>query len=615
MNTPSVVDGRPGHCLSIGDRGLAYGHGVFETMRLAEGRLPLWPLHRARMREGLARLGIPCPDEAVECSLRALLERCPPAGVVKLTVTAGEGSRGYAPGVVAPRVFAQYFPAPGRPEPLRLAVSPHRLPHHPPLAGIKHLNRLDQVLAAAAVPPGRVALQLDVAGRVVETAGHNLFLRCHRRWWTPPVDRCGVAGVMRRLLLERLLPERGESAEERGLTLDDLAKAEEVFACNAVIGVVPVAEVGGGGELCSGTPHGSSPRLVGGGVSVFSRLIPVLVVVASCLAGTLASARFWLESGLASPLRVPEAGLELEVRRGEGLGALARRLHSEGVLADPWPLVVHARLARLDRIQAGHYHLPAGGRVADLVAMVVRGEVVRHRITFPEGLTVREWLARLNAASYLADLPLTLEALEQALPPPQGESVEGWFFPDTYLYSRGESALALMGAARRRMVAVLDEEWRRRAPDLPLADRYQALILASIVEKETGVAAERPRIAGVFLRRLARGMRLQTDPTVIYGLGEAFDGNLTRAHLRADHPYNTYRVAGLPPTPIANPGRAAIHAVLHPAAGDELYFVARGDGSHAFARTLEEHRRLVRRYQIDERPADYRSAPPPEAAR
>jgi UPF0755 protein len=170
-------------------------------------------------------------------------------------------------------------------------------------------------------------------------------------------------------------------------------------------------------------------------------------------------------------------------------------------------------------------------------------------------------------------------------------------FPDTYLFPRGTAAIDLVKRASTRMEAVMNEEWPRRAEGLPFETPYEALILASIVEKETGLASERPEIAGVFVRRLQRGMKLQTDPTVIYGMGAAFDGNIRRSDLAADTPYNTYVHAGLPPTPIALPGRAAIRAVLHPAAGESLYFVAKGDGSHAFSATLEEHNRAVRHYQ------------------
>ena len=181
----------------------------------------------------------------------------------------------------------------------------------------------------------------------------------------------------------------------------------------------------------------------------------------------------------------------------------------------------------------------------------------------------------------------------------EDDNPEGWLFPDTYLFDRGTSDVEILSRAHRRMREVLDEEWAKREQGLPLETPYQALTLASIVEKETGLASERPQIAGVFVRRLQKGMKLQTDPTVIYGMGDDFDGNIRREDLTRPTPYNTYVIQGLPPTPIALPGREAINAVLHPADGDALYFVARGDGSHHFSATLDEHNCAVRHYQLN----------------
>jgi UPF0755 protein len=225
--------------------------------------------------------------------------------------------------------------------------------------------------------------------------------------------------------------------------------------------------------------------------------------------------------------------------------------------------------------------------------------VVQYPLTLVEGWTFRQVMEALQAD----------ERLEHLIEDPSAEAVmarlgrrgvhpEGRFFPDTYHFTRGSSDLDILKRAHAAMERVLAEEWEARADGLPIESPDEALILASIIEKETGLASERAEIAGVFVRRLRLGMRLQTDPTVIYGLGDDFDGNLRRADLRNDHPYNTYVHAGLPPTPIALPGREAIRAALNPADGETLYFVARGDGSHAFSVTLEEHNRAVRKYQL-----------------
>ncbi len=299
-----------------------------------------------------------------------------------------------------------------------------------------------------------------------------------------------------------------------------------------------------------------------------------------------------------------EPGAELyRIAAGDSLTRFARTLESEGLIPEIHSLVAWARLrGDARRIKAGEYRLDDVRNVRDILERIVRGDVVAYRVTVVEGWTFRELLARLAAAP---KLNVTLDgqsaqAVMDALGRP-GEHPEGQFFPDTYTYTADQTDLEILARAYERMRAVLAAEWERRDPATPLSTPYEALILASIVEKETAVASERELVAGVFVNRLQRGIRLQTDPTVIYGLGEAFTGNLTRKHLRADTPYNTYTRSGLPPTPIALPGTASIRAALRPASTDALYFVARGDGSHEFSETLEQHNRAVYRYQI--RPA------------
>jgi UPF0755 protein len=288
------------------------------------------------------------------------------------------------------------------------------------------------------------------------------------------------------------------------------------------------------------------------------------------------------------------------LERGESLPQLARKLADAGVLSRPrlWVLV-----ARLDPdqsfIKAGEYRITDADTPMTLLARLQAHDVVRHRVTLIEGWTLAQVLEALGRH------PILRRVLDQdpraqlvaALDLPH-ENPEGLFFPDTYVFERGASDLDVLRRAHERLDAVLADAWARRQPDLPLADPYAALILASIIEKETGRPEDRGFIAQVFVNRLRLGMRLQTDPTVIYGLGDQFQGDLTRAHLAQDTPYNTYRRGGLPPTPIALPGRAALDAALGPPAGDLLYFVSRGDGTTAFSKTLDAHNRAVREYQL-----------------
>jgi len=300
---------------------------------------------------------------------------------------------------------------------------------------------------------------------------------------------------------------------------------------------------------------------------------------------------------LAQPLTLPESPLEFEVRSGTSLKAVARELTTAKVLPSEWPLVILARVRGVDRaIKAGNYEIASGITLPRLLDRLTQGDVTQSALTIVEGATFAEVKAALAADPAVVVAPRADTELMTKLGTP-GVSPEGWFFPDTYYFASGSSDTAILTRAHRLMQARLAAAWANRLPDLPLKDPYEALILASIVEKETGRLADRPLIASVFINRLKAGMRLQTDPTVIYGLGSRFDGNLRKRDLETDSPYNTYTRDGLPPTPIALPGQASLEAVTNPPVTPYFYFVARGDGSSEFSATLAEHNRAVAKFQ------------------
>jgi UPF0755 protein len=336
------------------------------------------------------------------------------------------------------------------------------------------------------------------------------------------------------------------------------------------------------------------------------RLIVATVLLA--LIGALTVQQ--LQQRWAAPLSLPPEGLALTVASGDSLRAIAGDLHAAGIVDNPLLLRAYGRWTGLDQqIKRGEYRLQPPLTAEGLLRALVAGKVVSYQVTLPEGITLRQALALLSKAEAL-DIDVKgvdderLRSLAGDRP-----SAEGLFLPESYRYERGDSDWDILQRAHAALNTVLAEAWQQRADGLPYESPYEALIMASIVERETGVPEERAEIAGVFVRRMQRGMRLQTDPTIIYGLGESFDGNLRRVHLNdPNNIYNTYRHHGLPPTPIALPGKAAIEAALNPAEGDSLFFVARGDGSHIFSSNLEDHQRAVRRYQLQRR-ADYRSSP------
>lgn len=345
------------------------------------------------------------------------------------------------------------------------------------------------------------------------------------------------------------------------------------------------------------------------------RKILLLLEAAVLLAGLLLAVVAWQQhSALQQPLKL-DAEYFVEVPAGATPGGVLNRLQVDGVLDQAFWLRLYWRFnLREQALHSGEYRVVPGNTALDLLSLWRRGEVVQYSLTLVEGWNFRQLRSALQRETRLDQqlAELSDEQLMERLGLP-GLNPEGRFFPDTYRFVRGMSDLDLLKQAHARLEQVLAEEWARRAEGLPYKDPYEALIMASMIEKETGVPEERGEIAGVFVRRLRLGMRLQTDPTVIYGMGERYNGRITRADLREPTPYNTYTIDGMPPTPIALVGREAINAALNPADGSSLYFVAKGDGSHVFSNTLEQHNRAVREYQLKRR-ADYRSSPAPRSA-
>ena len=321
------------------------------------------------------------------------------------------------------------------------------------------------------------------------------------------------------------------------------------------------------------------------------------LLVLALLAGLAAAggAAWWLHQ----PLKLSGESVELSIEQGELPRDIAQGWVKAGVNAPPWALYQWFRWSgQAKRIRAGSYEIGPGSTPVTLLEKMVRGDETLATVRLLEGLTFRQFRAELARAEALKPVTagMTDAQIMEALGLP-GQQPEGRFYPDTYAYSKGSSDLAVLKRAHRAMRQRVDEAWIGRAPGLPLRTADEALILASIVEKETGAQSERGRIAAVFVNRLRIGMPLQTDPTVIYGLGEAFDGNLRKRDLQTDTPYNTYTRPGLPPTPIAMPSAASLHAAVQPDASKALYFVARGNGTSEFSETLAEHNRAVNKYQ------------------
>lgn len=347
---------------------------------------------------------------------------------------------------------------------------------------------------------------------------------------------------------------------------------------------------------------------------MIKKIIILFVIVLMVLGG---GAVYFMQQPIA--LSANENSVTVEIQQGQTLSQLAYSWQKAGWLPSAKLLLLQARvLETAKHIKPGEFDIPKGTTSLELLALLTKGSNKRYRVSFIEGTRISDALNNLSKAPKLIQdvNPLTVKKVQALL----GVDTlpEGLIYPDTYVYQSGDRASSILKQSHQRMQQVLNEEWQThlakveadKTKKLPYQNSYDALIMASIVEKETGQASERPEIAGVFVRRLQKNMRLETDPTVIYGLGESYQGNLRKKHLRdRSNPYNTYRNKGLPPTPIALAGRAAINAALNPDNGSSLYFVAKGDGSHYFSATLKEHNKAVREYQIFRRSKNYRSAP------
>ena len=303
---------------------------------------------------------------------------------------------------------------------------------------------------------------------------------------------------------------------------------------------------------------------------------------------------------LNTPLEFGGDGVRYVIKPNDSVHSIANSLQSRGILRKPYYLIGLAKWQRVaGKIKVGEYQIPAMIKPDDLLALFVSGDVIQHSLTLIEGWTFDQVLKAVNDSEHLTHTinEYSTEEIMDRLGL-AGEHPEGRFYPDTYHFTHGTTDIDFLKRAYKQMEKILAKQWEKRAKDIAIKTPYEALILASIIERETSVDSERWQVSGVFSRRLKRNMLLQTDPTVIYGLGKEFDGNIRRRDLRRDTPYNTYVHKGLTPTPIAMPSEKSIEAALHPDNGKTIYFVAKGDGTHYFSETLQEHNAAVRKYQL-----------------
>ena len=670
-----LINGVSKKHIDIADRGFQYGDGLFETIEVRNGQAVFLARHLERLNLGCIQLNIPVPDaqllrlEANELCRSVAANRA----VLKIIITRGSGGRGYRPpDVIQPTRVLGLYPYPDYPElyPKQGIVARFcttRLGLNPSLAGIKHLNRLEQVMARSEWndPAIQEGLMLDVNGHIIEGTVTNLFYIKNHSLYTAKLDQSGVAGIMRRIIMT-LSAEHGLAVVEHEFTQDELLSADEVFVCNSIIGIWPIKQIAtirfSVGPITQSIQilldrfinadcmdaGGSTPRLgeleqcgeqfpratadvcmvttASGGLAAFPPSMEVRSGVATssidqqqqhkerkpkhatinikiiCLVLLMlgfASGWMWMDYQTALHQTAVNEVVYIEIEKGDSLNRIIDKLVAQKLAVKPfWFKVIALQGNAFRKLKTGEYELTSGLTAPQILALFVQGKTKQHAITFPEGWSFKEILHEIEKNPNLEHSlnGVGFESVMSKLKVDQ-QSPEGLFFPDTYFFEKHTSDLSVLKRAYDKMQRVLQQEWLNKAENLPFKTPYEALILASIVEKETGVAAERHLIAGVFIRRLEQNMLLQTDPTVIYGMGEAYQGDIKSKDLLTATPYNTYVVSGLPPTPIAMPGRDSLNAALHPDNGENLYFVARGDGTHVFSATLNDHNVAVDEFQ------------------
>ncbi|MFK5894395.1 MAG: endolytic transglycosylase MltG [Pseudomonadota bacterium] len=326
---------------------------------------------------------------------------------------------------------------------------------------------------------------------------------------------------------------------------------------------------------------------------LFIKISAVFIVIISCVIFW-----FWTEYNafLVSPVN-NQAAVKFTIKSGSTLNRIANQLYTDKIISFPKYFKLYTKLqGKAAQIQAGEYIIKPDYTIEALLKIFVKGEVTQYQLTIPEGWTLKQIFNYLQKTDLIPTITMLKQKQIIKLLDMGIDNVEGYIFPDTYYFPKGTKDIDFLKRSINKMQTTLTAEWHKRDKNLPLKSPYEALILASIVEKESGQKSERSKIAGVFIRRLRKGMRLQSDPTIIYGMGDAYKGNIRKKDINQKTAYNTYQINGLPPTPIASPGQNAIHAVLHPDSGRSLYFVADGSGGHYFSKNLKEHNQAVRKY-------------------
>jgi len=590
-----LINGKKQAKLSVFNRLVQFGDGLFETCLVKQGRLLLWSEHFARLEKGRTQLKINAVSEKqwlkdiAKAFSMVKLDRA----VVKIILSRGESQRGYGFTVdIEPTriviVSAMPEKAPGQ---YKLTTCHSGYATNQLLSNIKHCNRLEQILARAEMQSDE-CIMLDENGYIISATQANIFALKSGVLLTPGLDECGIEGTRRSVVLN-IAADLGLGVNVGALTLQELYECDEVFVTNSVIGIKSVAKINDKNfsrqETTQRLAHAFNKHTSKRKNSILLKSKkPYFKVLLTLIIALILAWSYW-----ANTIKTVESFV-YHLPKGANIFSTADNLKRYGLIHSNYFVVTAAKIfGHESKLKSGYYDVHPNMSVLELLSDFSSAKVANRNITLIEGETVRYYYQQLLNSKALKSSESFDETMRLV---GVKKPYEGYFWPDTYQVNYGDSIVSVLGRAHLILQEKLSRAWENRANDLPLSNANQALVLASLIEMETADATEKAKISGVFINRLAKNMRLQTDPTVVYALGGAYTGKLSKQDLRIKNPYNTYRNKGLPPGPIGSVGASSLNAAMHPLKSDYLYFVAKKDGSHAFAKTYKQHRLNIKKY-------------------
>jgi len=577
------------------NRAIQFGDGLFETCLVKDGKLLFWPQHFSRLEKGRKKLKINQVESALWLKdvAKALSISKLDNAIVKIILSRGESLRGYGfdKSILPTRIVLVANVPDQIPEQYSLTLCQSGYATNRSLAGIKHCNRLEQVLARSDMSANE-CIMLDENACVISTTQANIFAIKSGTLLTPSLDECGIEGTRREIVLQ-IARELSLQVEVGTLSIAELLEADEVFISNSVIGLKSVSRI----NEQSFDLHTTTEKIkhafvslqnISGSSQTFKSKNRILGWIAVFTVFVIVG---WLYS--VKDVQVNKSTI-YRLSSGSTIHTIATELENLNYIQSSRYFIFLAKLLKLDdQLKFGYYELTPNMSLNTLLDNFSLATVATRQITLIEGKTIQDYYQQLSNNSVLEHRSnfYQIMSLLNISPP-----YEGNFWPDTYRVNYGDSVLSVLKRANKIMQEKLNTAWQGRQKNLVLKNADEVLILASLIEKETAHHEEKSQIAGVFMNRLQKGMRLQTDPSVIYALGKNYRGRLSKKDLSINSPYNTYRNKGLPPSAIGSVGYESLNAATHPLATEALYFVSKKDGTHAFAKTYQQHRRNIKKY-------------------